>query len=164
MYASETTTKSWSTNVTVNCPNHAIKVSLLWRCPIPYKKSHSWKTLHTTVDRPSKSKYLQVACPSCLPISNVNVLRGTVVQNSTKAVQIKSNSTNGRWSTDKVVLYGGDWDGVVAPLPLVDQVTVELVLPCKVKCHAVLLHVNLSHHQHWHSQLRLHGHNREIAT
>jgi len=55
-----------------------------------------------------------------------------------KLVNIKS-----RKNTDKVVLYRGDRYWTVTPLPLVDQVTVKTVLPCQVKSHSVLLHVNL---------------------
>ena len=48
-------------------------------------------------------------------------------------------------NTDKIVLYGGDRDGSVTPLALVDQVTVEIVLPRQVQRHAILLHVNLQY-------------------
>jgi len=67
-----------------------------------------------------------------------------------EVLDTESNSTSWRLTTDKVVLYGGDWDRIVPPLPLVDQVTVEVVLPCKVQCHTKLFHVNLWHHHHHH--------------
>jgi len=46
-------------------------------------------------------------------------------------------------NTDEIVLNGGDGDGSVAPLPLIDQVTVQTVFPRQIQSHSVLLHVNL---------------------